>query len=77
MMNVMVIVDGLLWLCRTLHENRKNASIFVLFVACRRRLPFDGSVPALLPLWLIVPLFQHSLEVLNVVEWRLSLGLAA
>jgi hypothetical protein len=73
----MVIVGGLWWLDWTIDENRKNASIFVLFVECRRRLPFDGSVPALLPLWLIVPLFQHSLEVLNVVEGRPSLGLAA
>ena len=73
----MVIVGGLWWLDWTIDENRKNASIFVLFVECRRRLPFDGSVPALLPLWLIGVLFYRQWEVLNVVEWRLFLDLAA
>jgi hypothetical protein len=72
-----VIVGGLWWLDWTVDQNRKNASILAVSVGRRRRLPVDGSVPALRPIWLIDVLFHCSFEALNVVEGRLSLGLAA
>jgi len=39
----MVIVDGLCWLCRTVDENRKKASIFAILVVSCCRLPFEGE----------------------------------
>ena len=73
----MVVLGGLLWLWRVVDENRKNASIFAILVVWRRRLPFDGVLGSLLPIWLIASLLHRSLEVLIVVGWRLSLVLVA
>jgi len=72
----MVVLDGLWWHDWIVDENRKNASILAILVGRRRRLPFDGSVPALCPIWLIVALISRSLEVFNVVGWRIYVGLA-
>ena len=73
----MVVLGGLLWLWRVVDENWKNASIFAILVVWCRRLPFDGVLGSLLPIWLIASLLHRSLEVLIVVGWRLSLVLVA
>ena len=50
----MVVLGGLWWHERIVEKNQKNRSIFVLSTVLRRRLPFDGGIGSLLPIWLIV-----------------------
>jgi hypothetical protein len=71
-----VVLDGLWWLWRDVDEYRKNASILAILVGRRRRLPLDGSVPALCPIWLIVTLMSRSLEVFKVVGWTIYVVVA-
>jgi len=45
----MVVLGGLLWLCRTVDENRKKASILAVSVGRRHRVPSDVGIGSLPP----------------------------